>query len=1420
MVNLSYLKRCIPRIGLALILLLTILSPIVNVSQSYAQVEQEIGSKGDVVLEGGIKDGETPVTYALPELKTDRDYYQSLFPSGLVYSSAWSGTFSYVPNGMEQVLFDDNYDTDWGICVFSLPKDSLPPSGEQGGTSLKSLTIEEAQVILESYDPKALVKPYSEEIIEVMPSTHKYVGAWAGDKLAQKFSTESARTIETTVIDEITQEEKTVTLEKTLTSKQQEYLTETAGIELKPVDLVKFDPDRYFVMGQVFFVDGTATTTEDGRQVTDITVNVTAAASQSFTVYMANGTTATMTNGVGCTIDAGSPQALAAGLNTFTVSGNGTLLFDITIGTAANWNTVNSWSAASGGQCGASVPTNADNTLFNANSFTAGSQILTVNAAASCLSMDWTGATNNPQLKTGGANFNIYGNVTLALGMTVTTQAPHNYTYFLGNVTHDFTSDGVAWGALLYLSVVGGTVNFIDNFSSGGYDFRYESGGLITNGNAVSCAIFTIGAAGNKTLTLGASTVTCVKWDYSGSNLTLTANTSTINVSGTGAFAGGAPAGSYHDINLNGTAHTISGTWTGEVVTRNGTATNANTLTLTSGTTITCTTFAMIGNSRANQLLVQSSTLGTAATITTTNWTGTNNVDLMDITATNAVDFSVAGLNILTIGDAGGNTGITFPATLGTATYSAGGTNKASEVGRWDIGRIPLVGIDDVSVSGVGTILTYDMPRMGKTITIGGTSATTLSQSISVYGSLTLAGASFNPVTYTVTLRGRSAGLTLTPNTMSFYNLTLSAPTGTYTLGSNCAITNIFAMTAGTIVDGGFTTTLSAATAITKWNATGGTYTATGTIVLTSTGILAQTFTGAGLTYNNVRQEGAGNYALTITGNNTFNGYFQVDASAAPKTLIATGTTQIVDDFKRGSAIGTNVVTITGGTWSKTGGRLVNGTGTFTGSPKSLVAAANTVACTGAGTATITLPAGMTGTAFGDGAGGTATLTPTTTINLIAGANTIDTGATTGNVVVTLIPTDTVPIALNYMTISNSTAVPALVWYAGNLPVGRDAGGNTGWVFTQVSLAGLVTTNAATGIVMDKDAVTGGLFNGTIGTIDGTPTIITRMEYGLTAPAYGSFTTDATVYASGVVAFIIPNNLTPGATYHYRFVCENSNGITNGADQSFTFTLPTITVQVANPVSMTAAGVTSGSFNGNITNMGVASSVYAYAEYGLTAPAYGTSTANVTRSAVGAFTIPIPGALTPGATYHYRINTLNGAITVNGNDQLAVFTMPTVTTSGVTGLAPGVFTMNGNITNMGVASSCYVSYDYGITAYDRETVNITKLAIGPFSEAITSWVDQQPVYYRAVAKVGSVEVYGAQVSFNSLASISIFTGFRPMILLSPFLVLLGFLIPAVIVGLMGIKRRNYLLSGLAVVLLLVGFIGLQICFSAISNIVF
>ncbi len=312
--------------------------------------------------------------------------------------------------------------------------------------------------------------------------------------------------------------------------------------------------DRYFCMGQVFLANGTGVITEAGRLVADATLNVTTEG--TFTFTMANGTTCVITSGT--SVVTNSPVTLSAGANAITCTGAGTIDFNITIGTAATTNSVNSWSATSGGAVTASVPTSADNVYFNANSFTAGSQVLTVNAAVSCLDMDWTGTTNNPTLALTTNSIYYYGNVVFILAMFFTASGGASFrAYSTG--AQSLRTNGLTLGSIFTgIETSGCILTLLDTLSVVGTFFTKNGTTLLTGNNAISCTIFDQSNAGTRTVTLGASTINCTAWDYTGSDLILTANTATINVSGTGAFAGGGIT-TYNDVNFSGSSHTLSG---------------------------------------------------------------------------------------------------------------------------------------------------------------------------------------------------------------------------------------------------------------------------------------------------------------------------------------------------------------------------------------------------------------------------------------------------------------------------------------------------------------------------------------------------------------------------------------------------------------------------------------------------------------------------------------------------------------------------------------------------------------------------------------------------------------------------------------------------------------------------------------------
>ncbi|MDP2728995.1 MAG: hypothetical protein Q8O55_00705 [Dehalococcoidales bacterium] len=255
---------------------------------------------------------------------------------------------------------------------------------------------------------------------------------------------------------------------------------------------------------------------------------------------------------------------------------------------SGNWSdNTNHWSASSGGAAGASKPTSADAVLFDASSFSGAGQTVTVDETSSCLSMDWTGATNSPTLAYNAA-LSFYGNVTFITAMNITGSG-------------DFISAGAGNTLTMAgqdltnrLLVNSGVLTLLDTFLSSGFgDVTMNGGTLDTNGQTVTTRNFVLQGATGKTLTMGASTINCAAWNYSGTNLTLTANTATINVSGTGAGAFGNVNYNGATFNFNGTAHTLSGSPTG-IAALNFKPSGAQTITAT-GTTQTVATASRTG---------------------------------------------------------------------------------------------------------------------------------------------------------------------------------------------------------------------------------------------------------------------------------------------------------------------------------------------------------------------------------------------------------------------------------------------------------------------------------------------------------------------------------------------------------------------------------------------------------------------------------------------------------------------------------------------------------------------------------------------------------------------------------------------------------------------------------------------------------
>ncbi len=121
-----------------------------------------------------------------------------------------------------------------------------------------------------------------------------------------------------------------------------------------------------------------------------------------------------------------------------------------------NWNDTASWSDASGGSPGASVPGASDNVFLDANS---GAAVLTVDVTSDCLNLDCTGFTGT---LTGVNPLGVWGTVfKLVAGMTWSLTGQTFFRATSGTV--QITTNGRYIGNTLNINGVGGTFQLQDD---------------------------------------------------------------------------------------------------------------------------------------------------------------------------------------------------------------------------------------------------------------------------------------------------------------------------------------------------------------------------------------------------------------------------------------------------------------------------------------------------------------------------------------------------------------------------------------------------------------------------------------------------------------------------------------------------------------------------------------------------------------------------------------------------------------------------------------------------------------------------------------------------------------------------------------------------------------------------------------------
>lgn len=233
------------------------------------------------------------------------------------------------------------------------------------------------------------------------------------------------------------------------------------------------------------------------------------------------------------------------------------------VGGSGTFATSSHWSASTGGAGGASVPTSADDVFMDANS---GSATVTNSVTPACRSIDLTGFTG-AWTASSTQNLDCYGSFNC--GTTVLTVNVINFratttgwTINFNGTTQSFSNANDGSPGIWFVGVGGGWTLNDDLNNSNGAAVEVDAGTFNGNNKNVSAQGFCVdGSSSTRVVNMGSGTYTLRGaggfgtngWGTNGTSvttgLTFNANTSTIKMTGVGAFRTFAGAGlTYNNI--------------------------------------------------------------------------------------------------------------------------------------------------------------------------------------------------------------------------------------------------------------------------------------------------------------------------------------------------------------------------------------------------------------------------------------------------------------------------------------------------------------------------------------------------------------------------------------------------------------------------------------------------------------------------------------------------------------------------------------------------------------------------------------------------------------------------------------------------------------------------------------------------------
>ena len=240
---------------------------------------------------------------------------------------------------------------------------------------------------------------------------------------------------------------------------------------------------------------------------------------------------------------------------------------------------------------------------------------------------------------------------------------------------------------------------------------------------------------------------------------------------------------------------------------------------------------------------------------------------------------------------------------------------------------------------------------------------------------------------------------------------------------------------------------------------------------------------------------------------------------------------------------------------------------------------------------------------------------------------------------------------------------------------------------------------------------------------------------------------------TGSHTFTVPNTDASGHEFYEWDTGSTGTTITVDSAGVYTARHKLVGAPIVTTSAATGIGTTAATLNGNLTDLGTASSVQVSFEYG-ESTSYGNTTTPHEMTATGMFSTDI-SSLIANTTYHCRAKAV-GDGTTYGDDLTFTTpvsaTAPSVTTSATSDVAATLTTLNGNLTALGTAVSVTVSFQWGLdTSYGNTTTPQELTTPGVFSAKLSSLTANTTYHCRAKA-VGDGTTYGDDVPFTTSAS--------------------------------------------------------------------